>query len=405
MRPQLLAQAQTAHRDSHYKSPFAQCRFEILSIPLAGKKHDRINAVEARPEPGEYALSPSTPFLDTHCAEGLLVGPDFFFGMNQAVLRRQDAPRATRLLHTGPRLSEPVGGVEVHRRRGYFPFGLHAGDQNQPAYLIVDHQKFTSPTAAWYRASAASRRPGTAASRTAVVRASAARVGGQVIVGPFRRAVSGPGRILTEVKGAGGRARIRRPIIVPRTGLDRSRPWPSGPRRRGRRPCACRQPLSPPVTGPPANLTPSRLPVVSDALRGNRPPAGRAESAAVSCAQPLPAAAAGAGSRRLAAAARHRRDRAIVVLAFCAGLRRSEIAALIFRGRNALSRLRAKTPANTGPIDAIQARPGRVSGSRSRPRSPVERHRVGERTRGRRGDTIRRPAADAASQVSVCASC
>ena len=79
---QLLALAQTAHRDAHYKSPFEQCRFEILSIPLAGKKDDRIGAVEARPEPGEYALSPGTPFLDTHCAEGLLVGPDFLFGMN-----------------------------------------------------------------------------------------------------------------------------------------------------------------------------------------------------------------------------------------------------------------------------------------------------------------------------------
>ena len=32
----LLALAQAAHRDAHRKTPFAQCRFEKLSIPLAG---------------------------------------------------------------------------------------------------------------------------------------------------------------------------------------------------------------------------------------------------------------------------------------------------------------------------------------------------------------------------------
>ena len=137
---QLLALPQAAHRDAHHKTPLAQFRFEKLSIPLARKKDDRINAVEARRERGKHAVGPSAPCLDAHRVQGLFVGPDFFFRMNQAVLRRQDAPRAARRFHTGPRLSEPVGGVEVHRRRGHRPFGFHAGDQKQPAAVTVFQQ-------------------------------------------------------------------------------------------------------------------------------------------------------------------------------------------------------------------------------------------------------------------------
>ena len=72
---QLLAVPQAAHRDAHRKTPLAQFRFEKLSIPLARKKDDRLNTVEARREHGKHAVGPSAPFLVAHRVQGLFVGP------------------------------------------------------------------------------------------------------------------------------------------------------------------------------------------------------------------------------------------------------------------------------------------------------------------------------------------